>query len=420
MPDVKGINSDSASLGTDLPGSFLNQDLPWRPREKKKPVSFRKGEIIHGEITEIISSKEAFVRLPSGILRALVAGNLKKGDSLFFQVQETEPYLVLKIFSSQMKKDGLDIPEDELVRILDLPDNDFFKSIITFYREKKSVITRDDIFNIEKTSSKISKDYLADITMKELFSIVFFMQENNLQQTSANFQKLKPAFRSPGMIHDKMLDLERQIDIYPVLSSKYQAFFDGTRDNDRPVTERIKLLNSIHRNPSLLSSVLKGIEKITPTIKIDEHLLGLLSFFWQFSESAAYLKKSSEDGPNLYFLFVPVNINMFFTIARFTVRNIQKGEQLPQKAGLKLMDIMNSIIQTDSFMEDEKTLRHGLFSQSEKACRILGEKINNINTGLVNIGIESVSVLVSNFPDDDFEIALKSSAGQMKNFSIVV
>jgi hypothetical protein len=36
------------------------------------------------------------------------------------------------------------------------------------------------------------------------------------------------------------------------------------------------------------------------------------------------------------------------------------------------------------------------------------------------MGIESVSVLVSNFPDDDFEIALKSSAGQMKNFSIVV
>lgn len=420
MPDIKGINTDSASLGGDLPDTYLNRDMPWRKQERKMPPAFRKGEIIHGEIIEIISPREAFVRLPSGVMRAWVAGNLKKGDSLFFQVQETEPYLILKIFSSSLKKDGEDIHEDEIVRILDIPDNEFFKSIIAFYREKKSVITREDIFRIEKASSRISAGYLDDITMNELFNIVYIMEENKIQQTSANFLKLKPVHKSPGSIHEKMLELDRQIDKYPDLRTLYQQFFDSIRLNGKSAAEALILMNGHGKNESRLADVLKNINRLESESKSDELLKELLSFFSSLTESAEFLRKTSEIQYNSYFIFIPVNISMFFAIARFTVRNIRKGEQNPVKAGITIMDIMNSIIQTDSFMEDKKALRHGLFSQSEKACRLLCDTLNRYIASLHGMGIETLSVLISNFPDDDFEVALKSNAGQMKNFSIVV
>ncbi len=420
MPEIKGINTDSASLGGDLPDSYLNRDMPWRKQERKSVQSFRKGEIIHGEITEIISKTEAFVRLPSGVLRALVAGNLKKGDSLYFQVQETEPYLILKIFSTSLKKDGEDIPEEELVRILDLPDDDFFKSIITFYREKKSVITRDDVFKIEKASSKITGEPLSGLTMNDLFNIVYLMEENKIQHTAANFLKLKHAFKSPGFIHEKMLELEKQIDAYPRLSSAYQPFFDTVRQSGKQPADSMKLLNGIGRAPSILSGILGQIGEFSRAGQPDEPLNENLEFFKKLMESAEFLRKSSENAFNSYFLFFPINISMFFTIARFTVRKQRPGAPKSAKPGIKPMDIMNAIIQTDSFMEDKKTIKHGLFSQSEKACRMLAGLVNSQISGLLIMGIETQSLLISNFPDDDFELNIRNQSGQMKNFTIVV
>ncbi len=417
MPDVQGINTGSASLGSNLPDTYLNQDMPWRQREKKAPRRFHKGEIIHGIILDIISPSEAYISLPSGNFTAVVSGNLKKGDSLFFQVQETEPSLLLKIFSSSLKVDGVDVPEDELVRILNLPDDKFFRSIIAFYRSKKSVLSRDDVFKIEKASVKIDKDVLSDITVKDLFEIVYFMQENEVPSTSTNFSKLKPAFQSPRLIHERLLELESIAGTVPALQADFNDFFGTMKNSGADLVSRLSLMNSYKRKQAGLQKLAFQYAGYSAGSSQNKELT---DFFISLAESAEYMMSIAEQRENSFFLFIPVSVNMFYTVARFTVRNYRKGEDRSHKSAVKPADIMDSIIQTNSFVNDKKSIRHGLFSQSEKACSMLADRLNRIADTLPNLNIEPVSIMISNYPDDDFEISLKNHASQLKNFSVVV
>ena len=147
MIDIQGIQGGAPEISSDLPRQQKDYFVP--SYAKKEPASkLYLGEVVQGVIIEIPSLKEAIVRLPNGTFRAELKGNLKPGDTLFFKVAEVSPSLVLKIWAAPSVVSKVQIQTKELVRILDLPENDDIYELIETYRVKKSTVYRDDILMI--------------------------------------------------------------------------------------------------------------------------------------------------------------------------------------------------------------------------------------------------------------------------------
>ena len=114
-----------------LSGDLRSSGHKYQQKSKSKtPSKLHIGEILKGEILETHEYGIATVKLPIGILKAQLAGNLRKGDELIFFVQQVEPSLILKIHSLAPTKSGKELDIREIIRILDLSDNSFFIKLI--------------------------------------------------------------------------------------------------------------------------------------------------------------------------------------------------------------------------------------------------------------------------------------------------
>jgi len=167
LSDLINIGSGVSGIAPYMGGNsskFYNQ----KNQKKNNPqfAKFRQGEILQGLVIEDPINNVADVRIPIGIFKAELHGNLLKGDKLFFKIEETNPNLILKIHSVSLFKDKSKLVPEEILRILDLPIDEDFIQLCTEYSHLKSQIARDDILICYKTLNvfaRITDDKQYDI-----------------------------------------------------------------------------------------------------------------------------------------------------------------------------------------------------------------------------------------------------------------
>ncbi|HRP02045.1 MAG TPA: hypothetical protein PLE30_05280 [Candidatus Kapabacteria bacterium] len=122
-------------------------------------TKLRVGEVVQGLVIEEPVNSIAEVRLPVGSYKAILHNQLIKGDKLFFKIEETIPTLVLKVYSVSLYKEKSKLVPEEILRILDLPQDSIFVDICTEYSNLKSQIIRDELLVSYRTLSLYSKEF---------------------------------------------------------------------------------------------------------------------------------------------------------------------------------------------------------------------------------------------------------------------
>jgi len=152
LSDLINIGSGVSGV-TPYSGNNSGRNYFQKNSKKNNPqfAKLRQGEIVQGLIIDDPIDNIADVRIPVGIFKAELHGNLLKGDKLFFKIDDTNPNLVLKIYSVSLFKEKSKLVPEEILRILDLPFEDDFIRICEEYGHLKPQIVRDEILICYKT-----------------------------------------------------------------------------------------------------------------------------------------------------------------------------------------------------------------------------------------------------------------------------
>lgn len=158
-----GVSGVAPYMGGNSSMTYYQKN---QKRNNPQFAKFRQGEVVQGLIVEDPINNIADVRIPVGIFKAELHGNLLKGDKLFFKIEDVNPNLILKIHSVSLYKDRSKLVPEEILRILDLPLDEDFIQICGEYSHLKSQIVRDDLLICLKTLNvfvNISEDKQYDI-----------------------------------------------------------------------------------------------------------------------------------------------------------------------------------------------------------------------------------------------------------------
>lgn len=192
MPETSGIHEIINPGGTGSSFSPAYSKIVSKTRAKKSGLKI--GEIIPGRVIEVQPPDIAVVNLPEGIFTAVLHSNLKKDDYLYFKVTETEPGLVLKIFSVPSKYEGKHITVENIIRILFLPENIFFTQLVSFLKIVRKNIIRDEIIKINQFFSNLPANDKNYSSLQNSFSLIIFIIDNNLPLTLHNYHFFSPIF----------------------------------------------------------------------------------------------------------------------------------------------------------------------------------------------------------------------------------
>ena len=192
MPETSGIHEIINPGGSGSSFSPTYSKLGSKTTQKKSKLKI--GEIVPGKVIEVQLPDIAVVSLPEGVFSAALHSKLQKDDYLYFKVTETDPSLVLKIYSVPSKYEGKNISVENIIRILFLPDNIFFTQLISFLKSVRKNIVRDEIIKINQFYSNLSDNYRNYTSLQNSFRLIIFLIDNNLQLTQTNYQFFSPVF----------------------------------------------------------------------------------------------------------------------------------------------------------------------------------------------------------------------------------
>lgn len=125
-------------------------------KSNKTPLKLSFGEIVQAKITNVFANELIEIDLPNGRFKAQVSGNFKSGDRLFFIVTDIKPLVHLKIHSIFVNEE-LEKDFDDIIRILNLKDDEIFKDIIKNNLKITKRLYRDVILRIYRQINKNEK-----------------------------------------------------------------------------------------------------------------------------------------------------------------------------------------------------------------------------------------------------------------------
>mgnify|MGYP001491833071 CR=1 FL=1 len=167
MSKAAGISGSIQPTGFNKSrkGSYY---IPQNTVKRSETLKLRAGEVVQGTILDTYANNEASVRLPVGSFRCELHGNLKRGDELYFKVIEAHPVLYLKVYSVSVAYQNKIRKSSEIIRILDLPDNNIYNSLIDFLISQKHIIIRDEALLIMRDYNELSESDLNNKSNTEI------------------------------------------------------------------------------------------------------------------------------------------------------------------------------------------------------------------------------------------------------------
>lgn len=197
MPILNNIDGGAKPIGKDNNSGFVIVNYNQTKKNNKNNFfRLRVGEILQGLILENPVENIAEVRLPVGIFRAYLQGNLQKGDELFFKIDSVEPSLILKIHSVYIYKLNIKYSEKEIIRILDLPDNDVFIKLINEYSNIKSMLIRDEILLSYNLLDKYFINNNAVNLNEDIIRTAIFFIETNINDSKEDIELIYNYFKN--------------------------------------------------------------------------------------------------------------------------------------------------------------------------------------------------------------------------------
>ncbi len=226
IPSDKPYNSNSGSQFQSSPKANQNQQ-----QANSDNSGLHIGEIVLGTVLEKIDKDTANISLPTGNFKAIINGSLEKGDSLFFKVQLVQPTLILKIHELVTKNKNGDIPIENLLRILDLPNDSIYKSLIEVLINTKNSINKDQIINIISAYKSISDTQKKSKSIEKILKVLVEMDEAGFPLKPNLFEKLLPLFNDENQIRDSLSELNKlkttiPYNIQKILNTYFDYIFE--------------------------------------------------------------------------------------------------------------------------------------------------------------------------------------------------
>lgn len=365
MDDINKIWSGARPIGSELHGQG-NYAVTRKNADKKSPSSFRIGEIIQGKILDIPTKGIAKLRLPNGVFKASLHDSLIPGDELFFLVSEIEPSLVLKAHSILTGRVGVTPDPTEILRLLNLPNSEIFRSAAELLYTNESIIRRDDILSLEKNYREI----FGDVRLNKLIEKLSLIRD----------------FIFSGVVIDDV-DLEKILPFYE--SEKLIADLIKFIDNKLEEPEIVKILNNIMDS--------SGLPEKSGLIKLDEDFLKLfvsslpgsnelnelIKNFHSFFIAADYRYSIPQFADNYLLLIYAGIASGKFVIHKFKTRKKKKAASYDSfiatllgmgfekawdeaKDSRALMSGISSILLKEDTSADFKILEYKIFSPGGK------------------------------------------------------
>lgn len=213
MPILNNIDGGTKPIGKDNNSGFVFVNYNQTNKNNKNNFfRLRVAEILQGLILENPVENIAEVRLPVGIFRAYLQGNLKKGDELFFKIDSVQPNLILKIHSVYLYKLNKKYSEKEIIRILDLPENDLFIKLINEYSNIKSILIRDEILLSYNLLNKYFINNNENNSNEDTIRTAIFFIETNINDNREDIELIYNYFKNKTSYLQGLENIKNNID----------------------------------------------------------------------------------------------------------------------------------------------------------------------------------------------------------------
>lgn len=192
MADIPSISGSFIPIGNNTPGGKKYSKPQQSHAQRQGAEKLRPGEIVLGSIVETINNRESMVRLPIGTLRAYLVGRLSTGDTLYFKVDQIEPNLVLRIHSVPTSSGGKELSTHNILRILNLPNNEFYTSLVEYLRMFQIRIKVETALWFWRAFTGLKDATIKKTTLDSVFRVFRFFYENKLLTSDELFSALYP------------------------------------------------------------------------------------------------------------------------------------------------------------------------------------------------------------------------------------
>lgn len=336
-PEIPSGGIDPIGYGTGSTSYYY----PARRRKSTGPKRLKIGEIVLGTIINVISHREAVVRLPNGTFMCVIEGKFKKGDTLFFKVFKIEPALVLKIYAAPISSSGKTLSNVDLVRMLDLPETVGYADIVDILRSFSNVIIRDEVLLIVRDYNALSGSFLADRDYRQVIKTIQMLRDADMEVNDQNAGLYYPLWEQVSVLEKALYTIEKNIKQLPekLSESLHEKFLILHNPSPSPA----ELIDFFTSDDSVNKSLHNLLFKMLEDHKDDE-------YFRDIRESTELLlgaldaqdlwnSKAVEKDEPLYF-FIPISGKGDYSLARISIMRKVRGmtpsamQFYPESAGL--------------------------------------------------------------------------------------
>ena len=417
MSDVSSIKNSTfiASVGAGSGGGNAYSTDNQPQQRERKPSKLRIGEIVRATIIERIDDEYAYVRIPTGTFIASVGPNLKNSDSLLFKVSETNPNLILKIHEVPTGNQTSIFTNEELLRVLDLPKNEFYLKLIDCFKKYKTSILRDDMLQIYKVYKQYSELNRNDIPIEQFANLVVELNIGKLPLSINLISKLLPLYVDENIISDSLNYIAKNINELPNdIKIKLDLILDDIRNNKYSKNNIFVL--AINENEQTFFEILNEIDERNDVSKNFKHKSNILR---DLIASLSLWNILSFSGKTPLQYFIPYLYQDHYFIIRIVKRNFtnQKLDALSFYFSVptdNMGEVKNKMIafqnQLKLFMSNENNkFIESLDSFKEKLVSSLESR--NYNLEFLKLSVDDISKELNQ---------ITSTAENSSGFTIVV
>jgi len=412
---------------------------PLNPQERKekdylrlplsrrtKDIQLRVGEVLQATILEVLSPQEAIVQLPTGTVHAFIHGRLKKGDIVFLRVQETAPNLVLRIHSVSYLKNGMELPLLEILRILDLPESQFFRETVNYLKKHRTYILRDEALLIENSFTAIEESIRKDYSTDVFFSAIIFIHENKLPIDSRIFLKIAPVLSGNNFVFDLLKEFEQLYSNLPdSLRYKLDTYFSLIKSESTSLNKLLDvfLIGSTNSEKSsfydtLIEILLIKDEDTTREIKKVKDMAKRLI---QVIEGQHFVNTFGINNNSALYFYLPFPYQNSYAISKIIIRSSHVSKQSEKRiikfTIITLTSELAEIVTTGELTTG--TININFLTGSNDLANLFSKHIAELKDKL-KLGAKEVSITTAKDVRGTKSGTLEEGRQQPTNFSIVV
>lgn len=258
MSDSLNI-SNTSDYSHSLGGSHIGSSSA--KSSQGDATALHQGETVRGSIVEILDKDHAKVQLPNGTFTATINGKLQEGDIILFKVQAATPQLVLKISEIPLNNEKK-ISIENLIRLLDLPNDALYRTLLETVQELKSSVNKDFILSIIAGYQGLTDNQKKLKSTQNLIKVLIEMKDAGFPLKTNLVEKLLPLFNTEDQIKDALIGLNQvKNDLPAPLNNRLAKLLKINEENEFEFNDMRNLFSLDLENSNSFANILIAITK---------------------------------------------------------------------------------------------------------------------------------------------------------------